>query len=106
MKEKKPYILHFTELDSTNNYISAHKDELEDGDICIADFQTAGKGQRGNGWESEEGKNLTFSILLKPQKISSTHQFIISQAVTLGIVSYLAERGIEAKIKWPNDIYV
>ncbi|MBP5210953.1 MAG: biotin--[acetyl-CoA-carboxylase] ligase, partial [Bacteroidales bacterium] len=51
-------------------------------------------------------ENLTFSILFKPESLKAEDQFSVSEAVTLGILDYLGSKGIEAKIKWPNDIYV
>lgn len=74
--------------------------------------QTAGRGQRGNTWESEPGANLTFSLLLKPGIIDAAHQFELSMIVSLAITdtvdAIFAESGspLKAEIKWPNDIYV
>lgn len=96
----------FKTIDSTNNRIARDKESLADKTVYMTDFQTAGKGQRGNGWESATAENLLFSILFKPADILAEDQFIISQAVTLGIVEYVRSKGITAKIKWPNDIYV
>ena len=96
----------FTTIDSTNNRIARDKDLLADRTVYATDFQTAGKGQRGNGWESARAENLLFSILFKPTDIPATGQFIVSQAVTLGIADYIKGKGITASIKWPNDIYV
>lgn len=69
-------------------------------------FQTVGKGQAGNSWESQRGKNLLFSILLFPHHIAIHEQFIISQTVSVAIVRILKQYGIESSVKWPNDIYV
>ncbi|MBQ7222510.1 MAG: biotin--[Bacteroidales bacterium] len=99
-------IIWFNELDSTNNAILNDKLSLKDRSVYATVHQTAGKGQRGNKWESAKGENLTFSILFKPERLKAEKQFEISEAVTLGIVDYLRSKGIEAKIKWPNDIYV
>jgi len=96
----------FKTIDSTNNRIARDKDLLADRTVYMTDFQTAGKGQRGNGWESAVAENLLFSILFKPSDILAENQFIISQAVALGITDYIKDKGITAKIKWPNDIYV
>lgn len=74
-------------------------------------FQTAGRGQAGNGWESEEGKNLLCSILLPPRKDLFYLNVLVSVAVHKVIQSLLFERSgllslSEAvSIKWPNDIY-
>lgn len=99
-------IFWLTEIDSTNNAIISNKATLPDKSVYATYFQSSGKGQRGNSWESERNKNLTFSILFKPENIKAEDQFKISQATTLGLVKYLAEKNINAKIKWPNDIYV
>ncbi len=73
-----------------------------------AGYQEQGKGQGGNSWHSEANQNILFSIGLKPKGITPEKQFIITQAVSLGILSVL--RNVVAperlKIKWPNDIYI
>lgn len=76
------------------------------GHTVMAVEQTAGRGQRGNSWEAEPGANATFSIVIRPEGIGAREQFIVSQAVSLAVVDALAARGIEACVKWPNDIYV
>lgn len=73
------------------------------------DFQTAGRGQAGNSWESEEGKNLTFSVLLHTDDIPPERQFVLSMVVPLAMVRVLNRLCPAAEpytIKWPNDIYV
>ena len=77
-----------------------------EGLVVLTKNQIQGKGQRGNTWESENGKNLTFSVLLKPNVLIE-EQFVLSQVVSLGIYDFLAKLGFEqVAIKWPNDIYV
>lgn len=80
------------------------------GTVIAADSQTAGRGQRGNSWEAEPGKNLTFSLLLEPEHIPARRQFAISRAVALAICDclrhWLSNHADEIAIKWPNDIYV
>jgi len=77
-----------------------------EGLVVVAKNQAQGKGQRGNTWESESGKNLTFSVLLKPNVLIE-EQFVLSQVVPLGIYDFLVKMGFEqVAIKWPNDIYV
>ncbi len=92
---------------STNDYLLSqiNTKELAEGTTVIATNQTKGKGQQNNIWFSEPGKNLTFSILLKPVSIDAENMFMISKAVSLGIVKYLNSLGKEFTIKWPNDIY-
>ncbi len=92
--------------DSTNNRALEAIPTEKDKTVWAAEFQTAGRGQRGNKWTSDQAKNLMFSILLKPDFILAKDQFIISVIVTLGLESYLKKKGVSSKIKWPNDIYV
>lgn len=99
-------IICLEETDSTNNYASAHADELEPWSIVLTESQTKGRGQRGNSWEAEPGKNLTFSMVIKPENFRARDQFALSEAVALATVETLKEEGIEACVKWPNDIYV
>jgi BirA family biotin operon repressor/biotin-[acetyl-CoA-carboxylase] ligase len=83
----------------------AEKDPAE-GVVIITRNQTAGKGQRGNTWESQAGKNLTCSIILKPTFLPITQQFELTVISSLAIVKTLDDLGLpNAHIKWPNDIY-
>lgn len=96
---------------STSSVLSAI-DDAPEGTVVVAHSQTAGRGQRGNSWESEPGKNLTFSLLLKPREWPAARQFEISMLVALAVAetidSAFESAGCEArtKVKWPNDIYV
>ena len=71
------------------------------------DYQTAGRGQAGNSWESEEGKNLLFSALLKYKDIRAAEQWRLSMLVAVALwdvlANYLPKE--QLTIKWPNDIY-
>ena len=71
------------------------------------DFQTAGRGQAGNCWESERGKNLLFSTLLRYENILATKQWRLSMLVAVALwdvlANYLPKENLT--IKWPNDIY-
>ncbi len=96
----------FDEVDSTNTRLSAAKGELPAGTVFAARWQSAGKGQRGNSWESGRDENLTFSVLLKPTYLPATAQFSLSEAAALGVADYLMEEGVVPCIKWPNDILV
>ncbi len=98
----------FKELDSTNSYISRalETEQLAEGTIVHAEYQSAGKGQSGNKWESEKGKNLTFSIILYPSFIRPSEQFLISVTISLGICDFLKRHINKCSIKWPNDTYV
>lgn len=102
-------IIELPSAESTNSYLAANSENLENYTVITTDHQTAGRGQRGNVWESEPGKNLTFSILLRPEHIKAAEQFVISQAVSVAIAKTLRKivrTGGEVAVKWPNDIYV
>ena len=101
----------FDTLPSTNQYCELlNLDETEEFTVIVARTQTAGIGQRGNHWEAEPGKNLTFSLVLKPKWLPIADQYQLTKAVSLGITDYLmpliAEGHGRVRIKWPNDIYV
>lgn len=102
-----PPIIHIQATPSTNSYLRQllSEEKLEEGTIVITNHQTAGRGQRGNTWESEKGKNLTFSMVLHPSFIPIHEQFILSQIVSLAIKTVLDEYKMGITIKWPNDIY-
>lgn len=91
---------------STNSYLREHGEEIGPMTMVCAREQTAGRGQRGNSWESEPGANLTFSFRMVPEGVRPACQFVVSEAVALAMRSALARFGIEAMVKWPNDIYV
>ncbi len=104
---EKPRLIHIKETDSTNKFIQmvSQTEELPSGSIVWADFQTAGRGQTGNSWESEAGENLTFSILLRPADILANRPFVISEVASLS-VKYTLDKYISGvSVKWPNDIY-
>lgn len=103
-------LIHLTSTSSTNEYLYdliSRDDSLTEGLVVWSDFQTSGKGQLSNVWESEEGMNLTFSMLFFPSFLPIQSQFLLSQFVSLGIVDYLSnEVGMkDVTVKWPNDIY-
>lgn len=100
-------IIRLQEIPSTNTYLRelSDKDDLPEGTVVVAENQFAGRGQKGNVWESEAGKNISFSMILYPEFISVRDQFIISQCIALAIRDTLSEYVDNIKIKWPNDIY-
>jgi BirA family biotin operon repressor/biotin-[acetyl-CoA-carboxylase] ligase len=83
--------------------------ELEtaiEGTVVITADQTAGRGQRGNAWESEPGKNITCSVLVKPVFLAVQDQFWLTVVASLAVYDTLLRLGIESAIKWPNDLMV
>ena len=97
------------EVDSTNNFLKnilSNSKPLPEGTVIMAESQYAGRGQQQNGWHSESGKNLTFSLLLNPTFLAIANQFDLTRAVSLGVYDALNPLlGNALKIKWPNDIY-
>ena len=69
--------------------------------------QHGGRGQKGTVWQSEPGKNLTFSVLLTPTFLDPKQQFVLTAAISLAVARWLeALTRVDVKIKWPNDIYI
>jgi len=99
-------IIHLKKISSTNDYLLENNKEYENGTVVVTESQTAGKGLGKNVWESEKGKNLTLSILLKPGNIKSDEQFNLNMSTSLAIRKFI-QKFTTAKItvKWPNDIY-
>ena len=68
----------------------------------MARRQTAGRGQRGNSWESEAGQNVTLSVMLRPEGVEAREQFMVSEAVAIATAGVVAElTGVQAEVKWP-----
>lgn len=96
--------IHLAETASTNSY--AREFPLNSGVMLITtDYQTAGRGQRGNAWESAPEKNLLFSLAIKPNNISASQQFAICELISVALCDVLAKYCTDIRIKWPNDIY-
>ncbi|MGI6047403.1 MAG: biotin--[acetyl-CoA-carboxylase] ligase [Petrimonas sp.] len=100
-------IIHLEETESTNSYLKEliKSEQLVEGSVVVADFQTAGRGQVGNSWFSSKGDNLLFSLLIYPTEIPANEQFIISRITSLAIKNTLDQFTDDIRIKWPNDIY-
>lgn len=101
--------IHVDTCPSTMSYAAAlPEDETPHGTVVTAHEQTAGRGQRGNSWESEPGANLTFSLILRPQQWPAARQFELSMAVAVGVCRALRRAlppDADVRVKWPNDIY-
>ncbi|MDX9772477.1 MAG: biotin--[acetyl-CoA-carboxylase] ligase [Bacteroidales bacterium] len=102
------YVRHYEKVSSTNLIASAmiRDEKPTEGTVITASFQESGRGQTGNIWESESGKNLLMSVILFPFMIKPEEQFVISQMVSLAVHDLVSMYTEEARIKWPNDIYV
>lgn len=102
-------LLHFPDLPSTNAYAQEllSKSRPIEGTVIITDNQTAGRGQIGSTWQSEDKKNLTLSLIFYPKFVAANAQFLLSQAIALGVRAFVAQYcDAPAYVKWPNDVYV
>ena len=105
--------IHLATVDSTSNFARKLLDGNEYADEIVmidADDQTAGRGQRGNSWETEDGKNVIFSLICHPSWLRPAQQYVLSEAIALAVVEVLRRNvsSVDAQkmsVKWPNDIY-
>jgi len=101
-------ILQHEKVSSTNSVAAEllKSERQAEGTIIKASWQESGRGQQGNKWESEPGKNLLISIILYPIMIRAEEQFDICRIISLGVYDTLKCITSDVRIKWPNDIYV
>ena len=102
-------LIKLSAVDSTNNYLkklTSNSEPLPEGTVIMAEHQFAGRGQLDNVWHAAPGKNLTFSLLLRPSFVPVQKQFVLNMLVSVALnhvlLRYLPE-GLS--VKWPNDIY-
>ncbi|HTA61248.1 MAG TPA: biotin--[acetyl-CoA-carboxylase] ligase [Bacteroidia bacterium] len=106
------HILELDETESTNTYATNLIKEIQvvEGVIVLTHNQTKGRGQVGNTWQAESGKNLTFSLILHPNFLAVDKQFYLSKITSLAVFGMLTDflntSLYDIKIKWPNDILV
>ena len=100
-------IIKLDAIDSTNRFLKAlsAQESCENFTVVSTESQTEGKGQRGSGWVSEVGKNLTFSVLYNQRVEGITSLFTLNIIIALSIVEALKSvSNLNFVIKWPNDI--
>lgn len=104
------------DVTSTNDFLRSYRPVGPERQITLvtAEYQTAGRGAGTNGWESERGKNLLFSMLVHPRHIPADRMFVLSEILSLSILEGLVPQKLNFQfsifnlpftIKWPNDIY-
>lgn len=102
-------LIKLIEVDSTNTFLKdllSNSEPLAEGTVIMSAHQTAGRGQRGTNWESEQGKNIMLSVYLAPKALPLNKQFFLNMAIALAVAQALQQFIKEdIKIKWPNDIY-
>lgn len=101
------HVLYFDEIDSTNTAIKrAAEKDAPHGTLAVADYQSMGKGRRGRSWTAPHGVGIWMSLLLRP-KLPPTCASMLTLVAALAVSEGISEAcGLEAKIKWPNDIVV
>ena len=106
------HILELDEIESTNTYATnlIKETQVAEGTVVFTHNQTKGRGQVGNTWQAESGKNLTFSMVLHPSFLAVDKQFYLSKITSLAVFGMLTDflntSLYDIKIKWPNDILV
>lgn len=98
-------IVFFRELDSTNSYCRHNGKDYPEGTLVIANNQTAGKGSRGRSWESPQDVAVYMSLILKPD-IQPLYAPRLTLVMALSVARALESMGVQAEIKWPNDIVI
>ena len=102
----KYHLVHFKEIDSTNNYLKNSYQLLDDFTFAVADFQSNGKGRNDRVWQSNSGENLMFSFLIKNKELLKNAE-ILSIVTAVEIASLIEKYDIDnVSIKWPNDVLV
>ena len=104
-----PQIIWLDSADSTNSALRRLSEGLDNLSIVAARAQTAGRGQGDHTWFASPGTNLTFSILYRfggESALAAADAILITQVTTLALRDYLLSHGVQARIKWHNDIWV
>ena len=101
------HIIKLNAIDSTNSYLKklVVEEIVQNFTVVVTEHQISGRGQMGTVWESDKGKNLTFSILIEFEELRITNQFYLSMAIALGVLKAVkgyVNSGVQ--VKWPNDI--
>ncbi|NLM03670.1 MAG: biotin--[acetyl-CoA-carboxylase] ligase [Clostridiales bacterium] len=99
-------IVYFETLDSTNNYAKEIAKKSPHGLVIIANEQTGGRGRLGRSWFTSKGKNISMTIILKPD-IHPTEAMKMTQiAIAAMVVAVRELTGLHTLVKWPNDLLI
>lgn len=103
-------LIHFSSIDSTNDYATdlLAKSEPIEGTVISTDFQSTGRGQGANKWQSQAEKNLLLSVILRPKNLAVKNSFSLNLLGALSVASLIKKKypDLRPLIKWPNDILV
>jgi len=94
---------HVPETGSTNADLVARVGDAPDGLVRVTDYQTAGRGRRDRRWDAPPGTNLLMSILVRPRWTADRHP-LVTTALAVATVDAVVGIGVNAAIKWPNDV--
>ena len=103
-------LLYVPSCHSTNDLAlkKLKESDTKEGLLILADEQLAGRGQRGNKWDSESGKNLLLSLVLRPAWLPCEKQFYLnimsSLALRETVEHFIPSENVQ--IKWPNDLLI
>ena len=102
-----PKPIHVAATTSTNSTLDelCNRQTVAELSCIYTNYQTAGRGQRGNSWESEDSANLLFSVVFFPDFLPANQQFRLSQVNALALQETLSQYTDDITVKWPNDIY-
>ena len=99
-------LLYLEEVDSTNAYVKSHASELKDFTVVYTSHQTAGRGRLSRKWVDTGSDNVYMTIFLKPFDEFRPIYSNLTQYLSVILAQTLEDYGVEAKIKWPNDVLV
>jgi len=94
----------FRKLDSTNSWALLNLNMLNHGDVVQAQFQTAGHGRFARTWSAPQGKALLVSVVLDGERFAPDMLPWVTLSGAIAICNMLIARGLEATLKWPNDV--
>lgn len=97
----------YEEVGSTNTVAEGMAvSEMRDKQVVLTYRQTQGRGQVGNKWESAPGRNISMTVIFRPERLEAGKQFAISMVIALGCLDFVSRYVEGGTVKWPNDVYV
>lgn len=100
-------VLEYEEVVSTNTLAEELPEkDLKDKQVVLTWRQTQGRGQVGNSWESAPERNISMTVIFRPEKLDAGKQFAISMVIALGCLDFIGKYITGGSVKWPNDVYV
>lgn len=100
-------VMEYEEVGSTNTLAEELPvSTLKDKQVILTYRQVQGRGQSTNRWESAPGKNISMTVIFRPERLEAGKQFSVSMVIALGCLDFLSHYADHVTVKWPNDIYV